>query len=290
MFKQNDKTLINKSCKFAALIFFAYVFVFCNGGNKPPEEFVAQVNNEYLLNAQLNHQAPKFLDPESRFSLKKELITEWVNKEIFYQAALSEGQKLNDWEQYQVESYRKDLLIRKYLNHKMRKDFPVSDRDIENYYEEHKEEFKRSEEEVHVVHLLIENRDRAIFNEISKTESLQAIIEKYYFNEKSTEIMPNGDLGYIPVSSLPNTFIRRIKKMKTGSVSSAIKTDNGYHFLQLNDWAKKGTYKSIDIVEKQIKFRLIREKRETYKQNLLETLKSEAQVQTYLSKIKDQVK
>ena len=285
----NSFKLLKSRSRLAASAFLVVFLAGCAENNQPPEGFVAQVNDEYLLNEELSYSIPSGMDKESAFSLKKNTITRWINREIFFQAAKAERLTLSEREKFQVDNYYKALLVNKYIDQKLNKVYHISDKEIEDYYREHREEYKRENEEVHIAHLLLENRDRAIFNEISHAASLQDIIEKHYFNEKSTGIMPNKDLGYITVNSLPDNFVRTLRRMKTGSISSPIKTKYGFHFLQLFAWAKKNSYRDLEIVKPQIKLRLIQEKREMDEKVLLESLKSKAQVQTYLSKIKDQV-
>jgi len=278
-----------KSGSLAASAFFLFFMWACSENSEPPEGFVAQVNNEYLLNAELDYSIPVGMDKESSFSLKKNVITRWINREIFFQTAKKEGLILSDKDKYQVDQFYKTLLVQKFIDQKLNKVYRISDKDIEDYYQEHREEFKRAADEVHIVHLLLEHRDRAIFNEISQSKSLQEIIEKHYFNEKSTSLMPNKDLSFIALNSLPESFVKTLRRMKTGEISAPIKTEFGYHFLQLFAKAKAGSYRDLELIKKHIKLRLIRDKREKDKKALLESLKSNAQVQTYLSKIKNQV-
>ena len=259
----------------------------CGPNNQPPEDMVAQVNDHYLVKEQLKYSLPDGLDKETALVLKKEIISKWVENEVLYQAALQEGFKLSQKEEFFLREYGKSLLVQRYLNARLDKEYSVSRQDMEEYYQKHRNEFIRQEDEVHLVHLFVEHRDKVIFKEIDKTDDLSALIKRYYFDEKSTKEQPNGDLGYVALAVLPDNFTRTLKRMKTGAVSKPIKTKDGYHFLQLLDSEKKGTIRELDLVKNQIIFRIKRERREKERERLLKETKNNAQIQTYLSKIKE---
>lgn len=266
---------------------FLILITHCGQHNQPPEDMVAQVNDSYLVKEQLKYSLPDGLDKETALVLNKDIISKWVENEALYQAALQEGFKFSPKEDFFIREYGKSLLVQRYLNARLDKEYSVSRQDIEEYYQKHRHEFVRAEDEVHLVHLFVEHRDNVIFKEIGKTDDLSALIKRYYFDEKSTKEQPNGDLGYVPLSVLPDNFIRTIKRLKTGAVSRPIKTKDGYHFLQLLDSEKKGTIRELDLVKNQIIFRIKRERREKERERLLKKTKNNAQVQTYLSKIKE---
>ncbi len=259
----------------------------CQKKNQLPEDMVAQVNDNYLTEVQLDYRVPEGLSKDVRLALKKQVITRWVESEALYQAAQSEGLILSEREKFFVDEYRKGLLVQKYLEQKVNKDFKVSQKEIDDYYKQHKDEFIRDEDEVHVIHLFMEQKDKAIFSEIRKSDDLQKIVKEYYFDEKSTAERPNGDLGYIPVSSLLTEFQRVIKRMKTGAISRPIKTADGYHFFQLIDRQKKGSLRELELVRDEIILKLKKEKWEQEKERVLNEAKSKAQIQTYLSKIEE---
>jgi len=261
------------------------ILLSCEKEKEAPQGFIAQVNDHYLLNKQLQYAVPPGLDSETAFALKNNLISHWIEGEVLYQTAVAEGVTLSDKDKYLLHEYEKSLYIEKYLAHKLDRDYKVPEKEIENYYKEHSGEFKRTEDEVHLIHLLMEQRDNAIFKEIKEAKDLNDIINKYYFNEKSTPERPNGDLGYVPVRSLDGRFLKVLKRMKTGTISSPIKTEQGYHFIQLLDWQKKGSTIALDLVQDEIVLRLKREKRQEERKRLLRELKEKAQIQTYLSKI-----
>lgn len=268
------------------IVFFSAIYLLnCERQLEESDELVAQVNDGYLLINQLNYLVPENIDPELNLALKKNLISKWVDDEILYQAALDDGMKLDEKEQFLVDKYSKSLLIQRYLSLKVDRNYRISQKEIEDYYKEHNKEFIFKDDVVRIVHLLMEQRDKAIFNEIRESKNLMEIIKKYYFDNKSKTERPNGDLGYLSVSALPSNFMNVINRMKTGAISSPISSDQGYHFIQLIDRQSKGDIKDQELVQDEIILRLKKEKRQMELERLLKDLKDKSQIQTYLSKV-----
>lgn len=279
---------IVKSCRlFGSAALFLFLAIGCQQGEKMPEDMVAQVNDQYLLKEQLNYRTPKGLDKDVALALKKNILAKWIENEALFQAARREGFKETPRDRFYVDQYAKSLLVQRYLNSKLDREYTISRQDIEAYYKSHRQEFVRDQDEVHVVHLLLEQKDKAIFKEISQSDDLLSIVKKYYYDEKSSPEKPNGDLGYIPVKILPETFIRTLKRMKTGAISRPIRLQEGYHFLQLLDWEKAGSLRDLELVKNEIIIRLKQERRQAEQERLVRDAKKNAQIQTYLSKIQE---
>lgn len=267
------------------IIILSFSLIFCERHPEVSDELVAQVNDSYLLINELNYLVPENIDPELTLALKKNIISKWVDNEILYQAALDDGMELDDKERFLLAKYHKSFLIQRYLSLKIDRNYRISQKNIEDYYNEHSKEFIHKEDVVRIVHLLMEQRDNAIFKEIRESKNLTDIIKKYYFDNKSTTERPNGDLGYLPVATLPANFNNVIKRMKTGAISSPISSDQGFHFIQLIDRQSKGNRKDQDLVQDEIRLRLKKERRQMELERVLKDLKDKSQIQTYLSKV-----
>ncbi len=272
-----------KTFLLAALV--AVVALQCRPKEEVPEDLVAQVNDRYLRLKEVQENVPEGLAADMALSLKKNLISKWVESEALYQMALEEGIKLDDYQTFLVNEYRKALIIQNLIEQKLNKNYTVSQSEIETYYKNHQDEFRRAEDEMHLVHLFMDQYDQAIFKEIKRSNDLMSIIKKYYFDEKSSIEQPNGDLGYVPVSQIPQKFVRTLRRMKTGKISKPLKFGEGYHFFQLLDLKKKGSVRSLELVRDEIVLRLKKQQREKTYNALVQEAQQKVQIQTYLSKI-----
>ncbi len=276
---------MNSYKKLVSVFLLMIVFFACNQSSDLPADLIAQVNDSYLRKNNVNQSVPADLPDDTKLSMKKMLIKQWVEDEIVFQSAIKEGIQWSEEELFQIEKYKKSLLIQRFLNNKLNKNFRISQKEIEDNYSDNTKEFIRKEDEVHIIHLLIENRDNAIFREINEADDLKEIIKKYYFDTRSTYESPNGDLGYVVVSALPDFLQQSLRNLKTGAISKFVKSEYGYHFVQLLDRQKKGSQIDIELVKDEIVRRLKWQKREQEYVRLMDELKEKYQVQTYLSKV-----
>jgi parvulin-like peptidyl-prolyl isomerase len=200
---------------------------------------------------------------------------------------MGEGFSLSEEEMLLVKNYEKRLLIQKYIDTRLSHNYRILDQEVEDYYNKHQREFVWDDETVHIIHLVLENDDSAIKSEIRQSKDLMDVIKKNFFDQQSTPERPIGDLGYHKLNEFPNTIQRRIKNLKTGNISGPIKTNYGYHYIQLLDYQKKGAIKDLDIARDEIYMRLQLFKRDEEIDNIKQSLRSRFTIQTDLSKLSE---
>jgi len=259
----------------------------CSSKDDTKSNVVAQVNTAQITNSELESSIPVGVTDEVKIALKRNLMEKWIEEEIFYQVALEEGLSLSEEEMAQVRNYEKRLLIQKYIDTRLSQNYRILDQEVEDYYNMHKREFVWDDEVAHIIHLVLENDDRDIRNEILQSKDILSVIKKNFLDQQSTPERPIGDLGYQRLSEFPTTIQRRIKNLKTGSISGPIKTDYGYHYIQLLDYQKKGTIKELDLAREEIRMRLQVLKRNEEIASIKQSLRSRFTIQTDLSKLSD---
>jgi peptidyl-prolyl cis-trans isomerase C len=259
----------------------------CSSKSDTKVNVVAQVNAAQITNSELESAIPEGSSAEVKIALKRNLMEKWIEEEIFYQVALAEGLSLSEQEMVLVENYERRLLIQKYIDTRLSQNYRILDQEVEDYYNKHQREFVWDDETVHIIHLVLDNDDKAIRTEIRQSTDLLAVIKKNFFDQQSTQIRPIGDLGYQKLSEFPNIIQRRIKNLKTGNISGPIKTNYGYHYIQLLDYQKKGEMKDLDLARDEIYMRLQVLKRNEEVDNIKQNLRSKFTIQTDLSKLSD---
>ena len=273
---------------YTALTVILFIYLFgCTGKDDQKSNVVAQVDAAQITNEELESSIPEGTSNEVRNALKRNLMEKWIEEEIFYQVALEEGLRLSDDEARQVENYRKSLLINKFLENRLSHDYRILEQEIEDYYQKQIGEFIWGDDYVHLIHLILENDDSAIKQEIRKSKDLLDVIKKNYFDQQSTNERPIGDLGYQKVDEFPTPIIRALRNLKTGQIRGPIRTNHGYHYIQLLDYQKKGSTKSLDVVRDEVYMRLFLMKRDEEIENLKRTLRARFTIQTDLSKLSE---
>jgi peptidyl-prolyl cis-trans isomerase C len=264
------------------LLLAIYFQTTCQKRSVPEIEIIAQAGEEYLTREELSNWMPSSLPEEQRDLVARRYIDRWIEKTLMAQSAKNEGLNLSSYEKWSLENLQKELLAQKYLNSKLPKDVIVTDEEITSYYEENKEQFIRNKDEVHLIQLFLENRDRAITAEINELKSLEKVIKKNYLDTQFNQLVEkNGDIGYVPVESLRREIINRVKSGKTGRIYGPIKIENGYYYFQMMDKQKKGSFRSLDLVKEEIRLRLSAMKREKLAKELAEKLIENFEVKIY---------
>ena len=112
------------------------------GKEKKKIDYIARVNDSFLTKDEY-----KKLVAESRNKnfYKAEIIRNWINRELLYQEAKSEGIDKTDEFKKTIEESRKDLAIAKLLENRYNDTgYSLNQDDVKDYFDVHKNEFKTS--------------------------------------------------------------------------------------------------------------------------------------------------
>lgn len=251
-----------------------------------PEEIVARVGDAYLTRDMVLSLTPENLKREEREFFFRRMVEQWVDNQVLARKAVQEGMELSYRELWQIRNLETDMLAAKFLDSRIKTSFPVSERDIEAYYTANPEQFKRKMEEVHLVHLYLEQLDNTIVNEIRQSRSLVEVIKQNYLDRQVNRVIePNGNLGYVAVEQLRDKFKQAIRGAQSGGIYGPIRTEDGYHFLQVLDRQPAGSLKPLELVHDEIATRLQIARRHEAIKKLKETIRQEFEAETYYENI-----
>ncbi|MCB0270413.1 MAG: peptidyl-prolyl cis-trans isomerase [Calditrichaeota bacterium] len=268
------------------LIFVLLMLAACSSDQPKPGEIVARVGDTYLLRDVVLQLIPESLSGSEREFFIKKIVEQWVDSHTFAAAAVEDGIALNTRDRWQIEKLEAEMLANHYLNMKVRNDFPVTDREIEDYYTANPEQFRRSKDEVHLVHLFFEQLDNAIVDEIKSSKDLLEVIEKNYLDTQITRsVEPNGDLGFLPVEQIRPEFQKAIRGTKTGLIYGPVKTGLGYHYLQVIDRQPAESIRSLSLVTPEIRNLLIAAKRHDLIRDAKESARKNFKAETFYENI-----
>lgn len=191
-------------------------------------------------------------------------------------------------EDYLKETIKKDLAVQKYREN-FEEDLKVADKEIETYYNEHKNDFK--EESVEAYHILISTLDENNKTvDDSKKEKLKSkadsILEKVKAgkdfeklakensDDKSTG-KKGGYLGYFTKDSKNSEFTTEVFKLEKDDISEVFETQFGYEIVKVTN--KKTEQKSLEDSREEIVNRILADK---YLEQV-QTLRDKAEVQRF---------
>ncbi len=259
----------------------------CQKKSVPEIEIVARVGDEILTREQLLEWMPHNVQEDQKDLLLRQYVDIWVRNTLLAQAARQKKMELTPYQKWALHNVEKEMLAQAYLDARMPQHLQVTDEELVNYYEKHKEEFKRDDDEVHLVQLYLETLDRAIVKDIRESEFLMDVIKKNYLDSQMNRLMEkNGDLGYVPVSELRKEIQQPVKNGRTGKIYGPIKIEGRFYYFQMLDRQPKGSYRSLDLVKDEIRLRLLNIKRLQERDKLVKKLQANSSVEIHLEHAK----
>ncbi len=161
---------------------------------------------------------------------------------------------------------------------KIKTQIKVSEEEIKSYYESNIGEFER-QEEVKARHILIKTEDKGedeakklsyeILEKLKKGEDFAKLAKE--FSEDPGSKDTGGDLGYFGRGQMVPEFEEAAFSLEVGEFSEPVKTQFGYHIIQVLDHRIGGT-KPLEEVRNEIYSKVLQEKAEIEASSKAKTL------------------
>jgi len=169
--------------------------------------------------------------PDSE-DLRKAIREELIRREVLAQEAQKKGIDKKPEVQGQIDLARQGVLVSAFLNDYV-KTHPVSDEAIKKEYEIIKKAL--GDREYKARHVLVENEAdaKAIIEKLGKGEKFEDLAKQ---SKDPGSKDTGGDLGWSSPASYVKPFAEALTKLKKGEYTKTpVKTDFGYHVIQLED-------------------------------------------------------
>ncbi|WP_374721643.1 peptidylprolyl isomerase [Peribacillus tepidiphilus] len=161
------------------------------------------------------------------------------------------------------------------------KDIKVTDKEIKEYYDNLKPE-------IHARHILVEDEKTAkeVKQKLNEGAKFEELAKKYSKDPGSAE--KGGDLGWFGTGVMVPEFEQAAYALKKNEISDIVKTEHGYHIIQLIDKKEK---KPLEDMKKEIEYELKVSKLDGEKvQKVMEEELKEADVKIEDKDLKDALK
>ena len=253
-----------------------------SGNAKNPGPAVLKINEwsysaadmEKEIGQQLR-QAPQMQPFFASKEGQKQFLDRVTRRELLAQEA--EKRKMSETPEVaeQVANLRRELMIRALVQDEIGNKLKVEEKDVEEYFKAHPDEF--SGDTVHLRHIVLQNEDEAkdIKARLTKNESFDDLAKKY--SKDSATAAKGGDLGFLSREQVLPEFARVAFSLKPGEVSDPVKTPFGFHVIKLME-RKKGQPASLDQVKGQLQRRLIEERQSQRFQAWMKELEAGAKI------------
>ena len=205
----------------------------------------------------------------------KQFLDQMINFELIYNHALDNDMKKDPDYIEQMKLIEKDLLIQIGVKNIMA-DVDITEEEIQKYYEENKEMFK-SEQTVSAKHILVDALEQMqeIKTEIDNGMSFEEAAQKY---SKCPSAAQGGSLGSFTRGRMVPEFEEAAFKLEVNEISEPIKTQFGYHLIQLDEKSSEDV-KSLEESRHMIVKNLLHQKQNEKYINTIEDLKGKYSIE-----------
>lgn len=254
---------------------------------------IAKVNNIPITLEDLNQEIETFNSivpedrPEAKINTKEKKVdylkNEMVRRALLYQEALDRNLDKDERIQKALEKTRQDLMVMELVKQEADK-VTVSSAEIEDYYNQFKEQLKEPEERwAREIMVPTEIEAREILIELLKGVDFTTLARQ---RSKAASAKDGGDLGFISQGKKFAQFdeIAFSESLDTGAISNIIRGPDGYYILKL-EGKRGGKQKPLSELWDDIKRGLLFLKQQQRIEDLIGRLSQAAKIEIYEGKI-----
>jgi len=263
------------------LVLIALVFITScakEGGQKGG--YVAKIDGTVLTQEDVQAEMNTLPDMAKDFFQGPEgtarFVDELVKKELLYLEAKNKGLDKNKEFQKKVEEFKKITLINQILEKEIEKAAKITDKDVKDYYDKHKDDFVVNNQ-VRLSHIVVKTEDdaRKVYERLKKGEDFAKIASEVSLDKTSAK--SGGDLGNFKRGEMKPELEDVAFRLKKGEISMPIRLKDGIHIIKVTD--AKGAILDFDKVKGLIGQRLTAEKQREGFDKFIESLKKKHKIE-----------
>lgn len=233
---------------FLLFLFFGFLLIL-QACKKSQDKTLAKVGRIKIsqedFSKELANSPQIYINYLSTLEGKKQFLDILLKEKVLLNSARNSGVASNkqvrkDMRQYverakeQEEQFRKGLILREYLRELQDGKLKIEDQEIKDYFEKNKAEF---ENPVKVVasHILSSTQEEAekTLQRLKKGEDFAKVAREVSKDPSATRGGLIGEVMRNDLSDLPS-FEQALFSLKTGEISTVVKTKIGYHIIKKN--------------------------------------------------------
>ncbi|MCF7804087.1 MAG: peptidyl-prolyl cis-trans isomerase [Candidatus Marinimicrobia bacterium] len=253
-------------CKRGIVFLLAAALLWSCDQNEPSKNYLARVDDTYLTRDDLKFLS--IIDPDGKIpeAQLQGFLNDWIDTEILAQQALKHDLDQDPYLKNRLESFKKKLLADTYIRYNIYTSLKVSEQEIREYYEEHKQVFMWEHDAAEVTHYFAANEDtaRQVYNILSNGTAEEKTL-LYQKNRPDTKVVTGGDM----VQELQDAVFGT----RASGVLRPVESDFGYHVLVVQQRFQAGTYQTLEQVRDEIRERLLVTEQKQHYYEVLDSLK-----------------
>lgn len=241
---------------------------------------IAQINGREIrddeFKMRFSRLTPSLKSKYSDEKGKREFLEEIIKRELLLQEAKKSGIEKDQVLIDRIEEMKERLILNEFLQREVEGKLVTTDKELEDYYNLHKEEFK-SPDEAKISHILVRNEEdaKAVIKRLRKGSDFAKMAREISIDMATKD--SGGEMGVIQKGKFHPQLDSVIFSTNEGEVSDPVKTERGYHIIKVR---KKipGLPLSFNEAKNIISQRYQIEKRSKVFEDLFARLKSKANI------------
>ncbi|MEO0086888.1 MAG: peptidyl-prolyl cis-trans isomerase [candidate division WOR-3 bacterium] len=202
---------------------------------------VIKIGNKKITKEEILAQLPQEVNLNEQNLIP--ILERIVNSELIYLAAQEKGLTKDKNLQMKLRALERDFFANALIEEEAKKIF-VSQKEVLDYYTQHKEDFLS---EIKIRRIVVYDEDLAnrIFEELKAGRDFVSLAKEY----SQDQLLPAGEESkYFPRGFLTDPILEEeIFSLKVNEFTSPIKSQEGYQIIQLVD--KKKVKKDVSLTE-----------------------------------------
>jgi peptidyl-prolyl cis-trans isomerase C len=223
---------------FTLIISVLFLFASCAKHEEKKGPYLATVGKAKITQEDIDREMknlPPFAQKIFEGSEGKErFLNELVKKELLYQEALKQGLDKDAAYIEKVADFKKITLISQLLENEIEEKAKVTEEDVKNYYDEHKEDFSPFDQiRLSIIRVKTGDEARKISEKLKEGEDFAKIAKESSIDSNSAKV--GGDLGFLSRDQISPEHEMAVARMMKGEVSDPVRTQQGFDIIKVTD-------------------------------------------------------
>lgn len=268
--------------KYVVLLFSLALLASCSQGvdSKKQGDVVAKIDSDVITTKDIEQEVSALPEFAREFFKGQDgmskLVDELVKKELLYVEAKKRGLDKDEDFQRKFEEIKKNALITRLLEKEMKALPQVTDKEVKEYYDAHKDEFVQPTA-VRLSQIVVKSEDDAkkVYDRLQKGEPFNKLAAEVSIDKTSAKA--GGDLGMFKRGEMNQELEKVAFRLKKNQISMPVQLKDGIHILVATDI--KGTALDFDKVKGGLSQQLMAKKQQDGLEKFIEGLKKNYKVE-----------
>lgn len=253
------------------LLLITLLFVQCRNSKSDNNKIIASVGDSKLYLNELSKIVPTSMNQSDSTLIADDYIKKWIKQELLIRKA-NENLTANQKDvAKELLDYRNSLIIYKYKNElmKQRMDTLVTTNQIEQYYNEHPDNFNLNTNIVKAIFVKIPNevanpQQIKLLVENTSDEGLEELREYCLQYAKGFDIFMDRWVDFEMIKKNLPPVLGDTERLLTGKKQIEAKDSNYYYLVSIQDYKMKNHVAPLEYVENNIRNLILNKRKITF--------------------------